>query len=51
MLGQETLHQVLMNDLGHRHDAAVSCVRPTAPVSCAELHHEDDGGIPDSTAY
>jgi hypothetical protein len=28
-----------------------SCVRPTVPVSCAELHHEDDGGLLGSTPY
>jgi hypothetical protein len=31
-----------MNEMGRCHDADASCVRPTAPVSCAELHHEDD---------
>jgi hypothetical protein len=41
----------VMNELGRCHDAAASCVRPTSPVSCAELHHEDDGGLLGSTSY
>jgi hypothetical protein len=40
-----------MNELGRCHDAAASCMCPTVPVSCAELHHEDDGGLLGSTPY
>jgi hypothetical protein len=28
---------------GHCHDAIANFVRDTGPVSCAKLHHEDDG--------
>jgi hypothetical protein len=41
----------MKNDLGHCHDATASCVRPTAKISCTELHHKDDGGLLGSTAY
>jgi hypothetical protein len=41
----------MMNELGRCHYAAASCVRSTAPVSCTELHYEDDGGLLGSTSY
>jgi hypothetical protein len=41
----------VMNELGSYHDAAASSVRPTDPVSCAELHHEGDGGLLGSNFY
>jgi hypothetical protein len=40
-----------MYELGSFHDAAASCLRPTIPVSCAELHHEYGGGLLGSTPY
>jgi hypothetical protein len=38
-----------MNGLRHCHDAAATCMHPTAPVCCTELQHEDDGGFLGST--
>jgi hypothetical protein len=40
-----------MNELGHCHDAAASCMHLTALDSCAELYHEDDGGLLGNTTY
>jgi hypothetical protein len=39
-----------MNELGHCHDEATSCVHSCAPVSCTELHR-DDRGLLCSTPY
>jgi hypothetical protein len=44
--GQTVNKKYYQEVLYHLHDAAASCVRPTAPASCAELHHEDDPGFP-----
>jgi hypothetical protein len=41
----------VMKELGRCHDAAASCVSPTAPVFCAELCHKEDGGCLGSTPY
>jgi hypothetical protein len=37
----------VMNEPGHCHDAIANFLRPTGPVSCTELHHEDDEWLPD----
>jgi hypothetical protein len=41
----------VMIELGHCHDAASSCMHPTAPVPCAKLHHGDDGRLLGNTSY
>jgi hypothetical protein len=38
----------VMNEPGHCHDASANCMRLTGPVSCANLHHKDDGWLPKS---
>jgi hypothetical protein len=48
---QEDPGSGVMNELGRCHDAAASCVHPTAPDPCTKLHHEDDGGLIGNTPY